>query len=135
MLLSDFHAHLFMLFQQNNQSLKELWLMLQRLGRLYATKARLDLTEKLSRLLSGVALALIVLILGVCFMVFATLAISAVLSDVLPTYWSYLIVGGFYLILIVLLILLKTPLLTNPISRFISRIIVESPQENPKEDE
>lgn len=115
--------------------MRELWLMVQRLGRLYVTKMRLDLTEKLSRLLSGIALALIVLILGICVMVFATLAISAVLNDVLPDYWSYLILGGFYILLIVLLILLKTPLLTNPIARFISRIIVESPQENSKDDE
>lgn len=122
-----------MAFQRDNQSIHTVWLMIQRLGRLYVSKMRLDLSEKLARLLSGVALALIVLILGICVMVFATLSVSAVLSDMLPDYWSYLIIGGFYLLLIVLLVLLKTPLLTNPITRFISRIIVESPQENTKD--
>lgn len=124
-----------MAFQRDNQSLHTLWVMVQKLGHLYLSKMRLDLSEKLSRLLSGVALALIVLILGICVMVFATLAISAVLNDVLADYWSYLIIGGFYLLLIVLLIVLRGPLLSNPIARFISRIIVESPQVNPDEDE
>lgn len=99
------------------------------------SKVRLDLSDKLSRLLSGVALTLIVLILGICVMVFVTLALSAWLTDVLPDYWSYLIIGGFYIVLILLLIALRGPILVNPITRFISRIIVESPQDNVTDDE
>lgn len=108
--------------------------MIQRLCKLYMSKARLDLSEKLARLFSGVALALIVLILGICVMVFMTLALGAILTDVLPDYWSYLIIGGFYVVLIVLIIALRGPILINPITRFISRIIVESPN-NPSDDE
>lgn len=109
--------------------------MIHRLCRLYVSRARLDFAEKLARLFSGVALALIVLILGICVMVFLTLALSAVLTDVLPDYWSYLIIGGFYLIVILLLIALRGPILINPITRFISGIIVESPLNNTTDDE
>lgn len=119
----------------DNSSFTVIWQMIQRLCRLYVSKARLDLSEKLARLFSGVALALIVLILGICVMVFLTLALSAVLTDVLPDYWSYLIIGGFYVIVILLLIALRGPILINPITRFISRIIVESPLNNTPDDE
>lgn len=119
----------------NSSSFSTLWQMVRRLGRLYMSKVRLDLSDKLSRLLSGVALTLIVLILGICVMVFVTLALSAWLTDVLPDYWSYLIIGGFYIVLILLLIALRGPILVNPITRFISRIIVESPQDNVTDDE
>ncbi len=119
----------------DNSSFTVIWQMIQRLCRLYVSKARLDLSEKLARLFSGVALALIVLILGICVMVFLTLALSAVITDVLPDYWSYLIIGGFYVIVILLLIALRGPILINPITRFISRIIVESPLNNTPDDE
>lgn len=119
----------------DNSSFTVIWHMIQRLCRLYVSRARLDFAEKLARLFSGVALALIVLILGICVMVFLTLALSAVLTDVLPDYWSYLIIGGFYLIVILLLIALRGPILINPITRFVSRIIVESPLNNTSDDE
>lgn len=119
----------------DNSSFTVIWQMIHRLCRLYVSRARLDFAEKLARLFSGVALALIVLILGICVMVFLTLALSAVLTDVLPDYWSYLIIGGFYLIVILLLIALRDPILINPITRFISGIIVESPLNNTTDDE
>lgn len=119
----------------DNSSFTVIWQMIHRLCRLYVSRARLDFAEKLARLFSGVALALIVLILGICVMVFLTLALSAVLTDVLPDYWSYLIIGGFYLIVILLLIALRGPILINPITRFISGIIVESPLNNTTDDE
>lgn len=119
----------------DNSSFTVIWQMIQRLCKLYVSKARLDFSEKLARLFSGVALALIVLILGICVMVFLTLALSAVLTDVLPDYWSYLIIGGFYVVIILLLIALREPILINPITRFISRIIVESPLNNTPDDE
>ncbi len=118
-----------------NSSFTVIWQMIQRLCRLYVSRARLNFAEKLARLFSRVALALIVLILGICVMVFLTLALSAVLTDVLPDYWSYLIIGGFYLIVILLLIALRGPILINPITRFISGIIVESPLNNTTDDE
>lgn len=118
-----------------NSSFTVIWQMIQRLCRLYVSRARLNFAEKLARLFSGVALALIVLILGIFVMVFLTLALSAVLTDVLSDYWSYLIIGGFYLIVILLLIALRGPILINPITRFISGIIVESPLNNTTDDE
>lgn len=123
------------LSSNDNSSFTAFWHFIQRLCRLYVSRASLDFAEKLARLFSGVALALIVLILGICVMAFLTLALSAVLTDLLPDYWSCLIIGGFFVIVILLLIALRGPILINPITRFVSRIIVESPLNNTPDDE
>ncbi|MCC8176164.1 MAG: phage holin family protein [Bacteroidales bacterium] len=112
----------------NNHPFQQTWTMVTRLGRLYVESARLMVAEKLSRLLSGIALAMISFILGICFLVFVSLCVGRVLTELLPDYWSYLIIGGFYLLLIALLVVFRQSLLVNPIARFISRIVVEPPK-------
>lgn len=119
----------------DNSSFTAIWQMIQRLCRLYVSRARLDFAEKLSRLFSGIALAMIVLILGICAMVFLTLALSAVLTNLLPDCWCYLIISGLYLIIILLLIAMRRPILINPITRFVSGIIVEPPLTDTSDDE
>lgn len=110
-----------------DKRLSEIRLCVEHLCKLYLTRIRLNLAEKLSRLLAGLSLALIVFSLGLCTLMIATLALRTALAHVLPDYWSYLAVGTLYVIIITLLIALKKRLIANPISRFISKIIVEAP--------
>ncbi len=106
----------------------------RRLLRLQCDGARLALAEKLTRLMSVIALFLIGLILGVCVLAFFTLGIGRILSAHLADYWSFLIMAGFYLLLIVALVAFRKPLLVNPLSRFLTSLIVAPPKTSDKDE-
>lgn len=100
-----------------------------RLGQLYITKARLKTTEKLTVLLSTVAFAAIIAAIIVVLVVFITLGVGHYLATTIAPHLAYLIVAGFYLILLIVAILLRKRLIINPISRFMSRLILDAPDE------
>ncbi|MCM1348668.1 MAG: phage holin family protein [Firmicutes bacterium] len=86
---------------------------------------KLTLAEKLTLLLSSLALGLICVFLAVIAVFF--LSISGV--DWIAAYvghsWAALIMCGFYLLLIITIYLARKPLLINPMARLISRIILK----------
>lgn len=96
---------------------------------LYLDNARLTAAEKLTLLLSAVALYSVAMVLGMVALVFITMGIASVLSAYIAPFWSYLIVGGVFVALIVILFVFRTQLLINPIARFISKLIVKEPKE------
>lgn len=91
---------------------------------LNAEGLRLNLAEKLIMLLSMLLTGAIVLLLGGITMLFVTVAIAEVLHFWLPLWLSYTIMAGFNIILILLLFVLRKPLILNPLSRAITRIIL-----------
>lgn len=119
---------------QYSNVFSSLWTIGRRLLRLRCDSMRLALAEKLTRLMSVIALFIIGLILGVCVLAFLTLGIGRVLSAHLADYWSFLIMAGFYLLLIVVLVALRKPLLVNPLSRFLTSLIVEPPKNSDKDE-
>ena len=68
---------------------------------------RLNIAEKLTRLLSAITIFALLLITGSIAIVFISLWACYLLSEVLPQYWSFLIVAGFYIILFFSVYLLK----------------------------
>ncbi|MDE6309133.1 MAG: phage holin family protein [Muribaculaceae bacterium] len=108
--------------------------MTRRLLKLYSDGARLTLAEKLTRLMSVIAMFFISVILGICVLMFITLGVGRLLTEHMADYWSFFIIGGFYILLIVALYIFRKPLLTNPLARFLSALIV-SPPKSVEEDE
>lgn len=100
-----------------------------RLGQLYITKARLKTTEKLSVLLSTVAFVAIIAAIVVVLAVFITLGVGHILATTIAPHLAYLIVAGFYLILLVAAIILRKSVIINPIARFMSRLILDAPDD------
>lgn len=83
--------------------------------------ARLTVAEKLSVMLSS---ALIILILVLAFsiaMFFISAALVSVMSESVGSAWSCAIMGGAYLIVVVLFIAFRKPLVVNPVTRFVTR--------------
>ncbi len=113
---------------------QSLWTMTRRLLKLYSDGARLTLAEKLTRLMSVIAMFFISVILGICVLMFITLGVGRLLTEHMADYWSFFIIGGFYILLIVALYIFRKPLLTNPLARFLSALIV-SPPKSVEEDE
>lgn len=107
---------------QTAEKLKDL---LKRLLSLYLDNVKLTVTEKLTVLLSAGVTLVIFLVLGIFSLAFFSGALLELMSIVLPAWASYLILGGFFVLVIVAVALMKKQLIINPISRFISRLMYD----------
>ena len=98
--------------------------------KLLVEDTRLSLAEKLTRLLSALAVCAIVIILATVAVVFITIGVSV--APYLGPQWSLFIVAGVYVLLIVAILVFKSALVVNPIARFISRLILQPPVSHDK---
>ena len=101
--------------------------------RLLVEDTKLNVAEKLTRLLAAVALSAVLLILGIVTLVYISMAVAWSLAVALSPVWSYIIVAGFFVILLAVLIFFRKTLIENPIARFISRLLLDA--QAPKESQ
>lgn len=109
------------------QTLKSLLDSGKRYVSLQLDNAKLTAAEKLSILFSTIALFAVAFILGLAALVFLTIGLASMLETFIAPFWTYMIVGGFFVILIVVLFIFKEPLLVNPIARFLTRLFIDPP--------
>ena len=95
--------------------------------RLLIEDTRLNVAEKLTRLLAAVAFCSVLLILGIVTLVYISMAVAWSLAVTLSPVWSYIIVAGFFVLLVAALIIFRRPLIEDPIARFISRLLLNPP--------
>ena len=88
---------------------------------------RLNVTEKLTRLLSALTVCALLLVLALATLLFLSLAAGQALADVMNPIWAYVIVASFYAVIAVVIFFCKTVLIVNPIARFLSRLLIEAP--------
>ncbi len=100
----------------------------KRLFSLYVENIRLSSAEKLTILLSGVALVSISAVLAIISLLFLTISLANLLDDFISPCWSYLIIAGIFMLAIAVLIVFKEQLVINPIARFVSKLLVEPPK-------
>lgn len=104
--------------------------------KLLVEDARLNAAEKLTRLLSVCVLFVLITMLVTVAMLFLTIAVSLALSAAMSPLWAFIIVTGFYVLLIVLVVACRRALIENPIARFISALIVKEPcEQKPTQEE
>ncbi|MBO5297720.1 MAG: phage holin family protein [Candidatus Homeothermus sp.] len=94
-------------------------------GKLYVENLKLLSIEKTTVLLSHGAMAVLLLLLGVCAFFFISIALVLLLAQVLPVMWCFLIMGGVYLLLAGVALLLRKSLFIDPIARFLSRLFLD----------
>lgn len=104
-----------------------LFQLIKRLVSHYIEDVKLSSSEKLTLLLSGIATFAIVLILVMLGLVFLAISIANLLDTILASYYSYLIIGGLFIICAVLLIVLRKEIILNPIARFVSKLLLDPP--------
>ncbi|MDE5663546.1 MAG: phage holin family protein [Muribaculaceae bacterium] len=93
--------------------------------------AKLTAAEKITVLLSTLILGAVCLLLGMVILILFSFSLVNVFKMFLSPVWAYLSVGGLLVLLILLIILLRRPLLENPISRLISKLILDiKPRDN-----
>lgn len=89
---------------------------------------RLNIAEKLTRLFSALTVCALVLALALATLLFLSIAAGIALANVMNPIGAYVIVGSVYAVLAVVVFLCKTPLIVNPIARFISRLLLDAPE-------
>lgn len=94
---------------------------------LLLTDLKLTATEKLSRLLTACALGFIVGLLGLGVLLFLSYSMAAFFSTIMPEGFACMIVAGMYLLFVVLVVIFRRPLLEDPVTRLLSKIILSKP--------
>ena len=115
--------------KQNIQALKT---EAKRLGSLYVEVAKLTAAEKATMLMSAIALGIIILALAMGVLVFFTMSLVHTLGSFMPISAVYLLMGLIFILLIALIYSLRTPLIYNPVARFMSRLNLDPPT-NPRQ--
>lgn len=109
---------------EKNDSLTRIWTLLRDFLNNKLEYARLTGAEKATVMLSGIALALMALMLALFFLFFLSLALSQWIASALGYGWSYLITAGIYGVMLALLIVFRKYLIQDPIARFVSKIFL-----------
>lgn len=110
----------------NNYSL--LYKLAMRLFNLKVEDARLMLAVKLTKLLGAIVYIFIGFMLLLCCLGFIAVSAASLLCEVMPAPWAYLIIAGLYMLILCIIVAAKKQIIINPIARFISKLIVESPK-------
>ena len=84
--------------------------------------AKLTIAEKMSLLLTAFAFAAVAFIILSIVLLFLSLAVVSCIAESIGAAWAYLIVCGFYLIVLAVIVGFRKQLIINPISRFVSRL-------------
>lgn len=97
----------------------------RRLVSLYIENAKLTAAEKLTLLLSAAVVFIIGFILIMFSLAFMAVALLELLQLAMSPIASSAIIGGIFLVLAILLIVLRKALVINPMSRFLSKLIMD----------
>lgn len=117
------------------QTIHSLADLLKRLVSLYIESVKLTAAEKLTVVLSAGVLLIVALVLGIFALAFISGACIELLALVLPAWASYSILGGFFLLLVIGVLVFRKTLVVNPIARFVSKLVFENNVGNDKDDE
>ena len=102
---------------------------LRRLATLYLENAKITTAEKLTMFCTAATVGVICLVLALFALAFVTVALIELLALAIPVWASYLIFAGIYAVMILTLIILREPLIMNPIARFMSKLLLEPESE------
>lgn len=95
---------------------------------------KLTITEKIAVLLSAIALVAVMIILGSFAFFFLSSSIVAWLTELTGSAWSASLIYAAVLIVIMLFVIaLKKPLIYNPITRFISKLLLNPNDDNDRQ--
>lgn len=87
--------------------------------------AKLTAAEKVTVLLTTLIFGAVCLLLGMVILILLSFALVSVFESFLSTALAFVCVAGILIVLVALLFFLRKPLLENPISRLISKLILD----------
>lgn len=105
-------------------SYQHLWDTFKRFLTLKTEDLKFTLAEKATIVISTVVVLIVLILLGIATLTFLSFSLASLIASALGTTYAYLILGGFYALLISLVILLRKPLIIDPVARFVTRVIL-----------
>ena len=110
--------------------LQELYIVAKRYLSFQIDVAKFSLAERVALLLGGLALGLIGLLSGGILVLFLAFSAASLFRTIMSPALAHLTVAGCIAVLFLLLYLLRKPLILNPISRLVSKIIFKNDNRN-----
>lgn len=109
---------------EDKSSYMRLWETLKRYITLKGEDIKLTVSEKITILLSTLIVCIVITVLGTAALLFLTFSAAHWIGDLIGLPWAYLIIAGIYLVLIAVVALLRKQLIIDPVSRFITKVIL-----------
>lgn len=112
---------------KNIETLQQLVSEVKQYLQLQKEYTKLEVTEKLSKLLSTILLVALIVVLGVVVLFHLSFALVYVLAPLVGGLMeSFALIAAFHLILIFLLLHYRKPLIIDPTVRFIASLFLDS---------
>ena len=87
---------------------------------------KLDVIEKVVRLLTVATISLLVLLLAMLMLTYLSFALAYGLGNHIGMVWSFLLVAGIYLMLLVLLLVKRRQWIEKPLVRFLANLFLNN---------
>lgn len=111
-----------------------IWHELKRILKLEVENARLIVADRATVLFASLSFCIISVIIALFVMLFLSFGVLLMLSYIMPVYWACIMVGLIYVGLYFLIILFRRVVIVNPISRFVTRLLISKPENEPEND-
>ncbi|MDR0895504.1 MAG: phage holin family protein [Prevotellaceae bacterium] len=112
---------------KNIDNLQQLFIEFKKYLELQKEYTKLELTEKLSVLLSTMVLVLLLIVLGMIALFYLSLTFAYVLSPLVGgLVVSYGIIAAFHLLLILLIAVFRKKLIIHPMVRFLAELFLNT---------
>ena len=116
---------------KNIDNLQQLFLEFKKYLQMQKEYTKLELTEKLSVLLSTLILVLLVVTVGMVSLFYASFMLAYILEPYVGGLMvSFGLIASFHLLLIVLLFIFKKKWIINPMVRFLAELFLENHQKS-----
>ena len=107
-------------------SYKELFAEIKKYVTLQVDYTKYTVTEKMVVLLSATATALILGALGFGVLFYLSIALADYRAEVLNCQWgAHAIVAGIYALLLMVVVIMRKPIIVDPIARFLSKLFLK----------
>lgn len=104
-----------------------LWEEFKKFLRLQIDYTKLTAVEKVSLLLSAVAVAIVSGLLCACALFYLSFALACALEQWIGAEWAaYMIVGGVFAVLLLIVYAFRKQLIVNPVTRFVTRLFLDN---------
>lgn len=109
---------------QNVETIAQLVEVLKHYIGLQSEYVKLDVIEKVVRLLTAIAIVTMLALLLIISLIYFSFAAAYALSDCVGLSGAFCIIGGFYFILLLVFILFRKPLVEKPLVRFLASLLM-----------
>lgn len=116
---------------QSIETLQQLFLEFRKYLKLQKEYTILEVTEKVSKLISALILFLVIVILGTVALFYASFALAYILEPLVGSLMlSYSILACFHILLVIVAIIYRKQLIINPMVNYIARIFIDNEKNN-----